>query len=114
MRCSGRAWSGDCNRSPANFKLRHYQIYAAVAEKKRAMISTRTKIALAAAKAGGVKLGRPKPAEALAKSSFSVKANADALAGKIQPERAKGLSLRAMAMTQLNRLVSTTECLARI
>jgi hypothetical protein len=40
-------------------------LFAALAEKERAMIATRTKAALAAAKERGVKLGGPKLAEAL-------------------------------------------------
>ena len=39
-------------------------LFAALAEKERAMISTRTKAALKAAKARGVKLGGPKLAQA--------------------------------------------------
>ena len=38
-------------------------LYAALAQKERAMISARTKAALAAAKARGVRLGSPKPRE---------------------------------------------------
>jgi DNA invertase Pin-like site-specific DNA recombinase len=35
-------------------------LFAALTEKERALISTRTKAALAAAKAGGTKLGNPR------------------------------------------------------
>src|SRR5215472_2402337 len=43
-------------------------LYAALAEKERALISARTKAALAAKKAQGAKLGNPNPSEAAAKA----------------------------------------------
>jgi DNA invertase Pin-like site-specific DNA recombinase len=56
-------------------------LFAALAEKDRAMIATRTKAALAAAKARGVVLGGPRLAEAVA----SNKALADAYAANVLP-----------------------------
>ncbi|MGY3327477.1 DNA invertase Pin-like site-specific DNA recombinase [Mesorhizobium sp. USDA 4775] len=60
-------------------------IYAAFAERERTMISQRTKEALAAAKARGVKLGGPKLAEAQQKSMEVRMAQADAFAANILP-----------------------------
>ena len=72
-------------------------IYAAFAEEERRMISERTKAALAAAKARGVKLGNPHIEVAHAKS----RAAADAFAAQVRPMitalRAEGLTLRAIA-----------------
>ena len=48
-------------------------LFAALAEKERAMISTRTKAALAAAKARGVRLGGPKLAKARKSAVASIK-----------------------------------------
>src|SRR3954454_14515618 len=50
-------------------------LYAALAEKERALIAARTKAALAAAKARGVQLGGPKLAEAREAAAVAVKAN---------------------------------------
>ncbi|RWC93420.1 MAG: resolvase, partial [Mesorhizobium sp.] len=60
-------------------------IYAAVAQKERALISQRTREALAAAKARGVKLGGPKLTEAQAVSRTVRAAQADAFAANVFP-----------------------------
>jgi DNA invertase Pin-like site-specific DNA recombinase len=60
-------------------------LFAALAEKERAMISTRTKAALAAAKARGVALGGPKLNEARARAVASIKALADQHAANVLP-----------------------------
>jgi DNA invertase Pin-like site-specific DNA recombinase len=60
-------------------------LFAALAEKERAMIATRTKAALAAAKARGVKLGGPKLAEARKAAVERNVANADHHAANVLP-----------------------------
>ena len=47
-------------------------LYAALAEKERAMISARTKAALAAAKAKGTRLGNPQITAAIRRGQFAV------------------------------------------
>jgi DNA invertase Pin-like site-specific DNA recombinase len=60
-------------------------LFAAMAERERAMISARTREALARAKARGVKLGGPKLAEARKAALASVKALADQNAANVLP-----------------------------
>jgi DNA invertase Pin-like site-specific DNA recombinase len=77
-------------------------LFAALAEKERAMIATRTKAALAAAKARGVKLGGPKLPQARKKAVASIKATADQQAGNVLPiireiQRSGMKSLRQIA-----------------
>lgn len=87
-------------------------LFAALAEKERAMISARTKAALAAAKARGVKLGGPKLSEAQALGTAATKAEADRFAANVMPvirqaQGAGALTLRAIAETLKNRGVRT-------
>lgn len=77
-------------------------LYAALAEKERALISGRTRSALAAAKAKGVKLGNPKIAAAQGAAVVAVKAEADRAASNVQPiireiRKSGAMSLRAIA-----------------
>ena len=60
-------------------------LFAALAEKERAMIGTRTKAALAAAKARGVKLGGPKLAQARKMALETIGAAADNHAANVLP-----------------------------
>lgn len=86
-------------------------IYAAVAEQERAMISQRTKDALAAVKARGVKLGNPDIARAQEKASEARTAQAGAFAANVLPIireiRATGASLRQVAAALNARGIST-------
>jgi DNA invertase Pin-like site-specific DNA recombinase len=77
-------------------------LFAALAEKERAMISARTKAALAAAKARGVKLGGPKLTLARRNALASIKANADRQAANVLPvirevQRTGAVTLRDLA-----------------
>jgi DNA invertase Pin-like site-specific DNA recombinase len=60
-------------------------LYAALAEKERALIAGRTKSALAAAKAKGVKLGNPNIEAAQEVAVAAVKAEADRAANNVLP-----------------------------
>ena len=60
-------------------------LYAALAEKERALISARTKAALAAKKAAGAKLGNPHLADVRRQAVASTKANADRFAKNVAP-----------------------------
>ncbi len=76
-------------------------LYAALAEKERALISARTKAALAAAKARGTVLGNPRLAEARAVANARHKAGADNFAARVKPAidkaRKPGASYREIA-----------------
>jgi DNA invertase Pin-like site-specific DNA recombinase len=88
-------------------------IYAALAEKERALISERTRLALAQKKAQGALLGnRTNLAEATAKGNAAQAAAADAFAANILPivreiQAAGVASLRAVAAELTRRNVRT-------
>lgn len=87
-------------------------LFAALAEKERAMISARTKEGLAAAKERGVKLGNPSLAEARVKAEAVRAAGADEFAKGIAPVirdiQAKGATtLRGIARELVARKVET-------
>jgi DNA invertase Pin-like site-specific DNA recombinase len=77
-------------------------LYAALAEKERALIATRTKAALRAAKARGVTLGNPKLAQAREAANSRKQAEADQTASRVMPviesiRQAGATSLREIA-----------------
>src|SRR5690349_16479852 len=87
-------------------------LFAALAEKERALIATRTKAALAAAKARGVKLGGPKLATARKHAVQALKTAADRHAANVIPvinevRRAGAQSLRDIAQALNARGVPT-------
>jgi DNA invertase Pin-like site-specific DNA recombinase len=89
-----------------NFQL---HIYAALAEKERDFISTRTKQALAAAKDRGVKLGglRDKTGERNKASKAQATERAESIRTLIEPMVKSGYSLRKIALS-LNSANQTT------
>jgi len=87
-------------------------LFAALAEKERSMISTRTQAALAAAKARGVKLGGPKLHEARKAAVVSIEASAERHAANVLPiirdiQKAGASTLRAVAEALNARGIST-------
>jgi DNA invertase Pin-like site-specific DNA recombinase len=87
-------------------------LFAALAEKERAMISSRTKAALAAAKERGVKLGGPKLAEARHVAVAAIRDLADRHAANVAPiirqiQRSGARTLREVADALNARGIST-------
>jgi DNA invertase Pin-like site-specific DNA recombinase len=87
-------------------------LYAALAEKERALIAGRTKSALAAAKAKGIKLGNPNIEAAQEAAVAAVKAEADRAAGNVLPiiaeiRKSGATTLRAIADALNARGVAT-------
>ncbi|MBN8979312.1 MAG: recombinase family protein [Rhizobiales bacterium] len=87
-------------------------LFAALAEKERALISTRTTQALAAAKARGVTLGNPRLHEARETAVATIKAGADQHAANVLPiireaQKAGARTLRQIAEVLNARGVAT-------
>ncbi len=91
-----------CDNPHANKLMIH--MLAAFAEHERDQISARTKAALAAAKARGVKLGGPKLAEARIDAVRELKAGADRRATNILPLIRE---IQASGVTSLNAIAGT-------
>jgi DNA invertase Pin-like site-specific DNA recombinase len=105
-----------CDFPQANRLTLH--ILAAVAEHERAMISERTKAALKAAKARGVKLGGPNIAAARAKAAVVRSETARQRAENVRPiidqiMRSGAVSLRAIAAALSARGIKTASGRAR-
>ena len=86
--------------------------FAALAEKERALISTRTRQALAAAKARGVTLGNPRLSVARKNAVEAVKAEADRYAANVLPiireaQKAGATTLREIAEALNARGIAT-------
>jgi DNA invertase Pin-like site-specific DNA recombinase len=87
-------------------------LYAALAEKERAVISQRTKAALAAAKARGQALGNPRLSDARVIAHGRLKADAEAHAAAVLPaireaQAAGAKSLRQIAAALNGRGIAT-------
>jgi DNA invertase Pin-like site-specific DNA recombinase len=87
-------------------------LFAALAQKERAMISARTKAALAAAKARGVTLGSPELPKARKSAAATIKALADQHAANVLPvireiRRAGATSLHQIAQALNARGITT-------
>lgn len=76
-------------------------LFAALAEKERALISARTKAALAAAKARGTKLGNPRIAAAQAKGSAAGRAKAARFAEGVAPAIREAQASGAASLRQI-------------
>ena len=93
-------------------------LFAALAEKERAMIASRTKAALAAAKSRGVKLGGPRLSEARKLAVVAIKSLADHHAANVLPvireiQRSGVKTLRDVAAALNARGISTSRDRAR-
>ncbi len=89
-------------------------LYAALAEKERALISARTKAALAEKKNAGVKLGNPRAAETIGKAHAARRAAADRFAADLVPvvrdiQAAGQTTLRKIAAVMDARGVRTAQ-----
>jgi DNA invertase Pin-like site-specific DNA recombinase len=87
-------------------------LFAALAEKERALISTRTRQALSAAKSRGVTLGNPRLHEARKNAVGAVKADADRYAANVLPiireaQKAGARTLREIAEALNTRGIAT-------